>query len=157
MKKTTHYKGHRWTTDELRALMQMWADGESLDAIATSLNSTRHALLSQIQRMRKAGIPLERRDKGNFAASSHKPWSQGDAEYLLRSRLERKTNEEIGLELGRTLTAVDGMIARLRREQVPVAMRGSGVRRLWNAESLKALSIRSEDSKIVEMDAGKAA
>lgn len=153
MKKTTHYKGHRWTTEELRQLMQLWADKEPLDAIADSLNSKPAAILKMVNKLRKNGIPLERRRKGHWAGRSNKPWTQGEVEYLIRRRSEKATAEEIGEELGRTPNAVSGMIHNLRSQNVPVAMLGCGVRRLWNPDALKAVAMQSPDMKVIEMDA----
>src|SRR5687768_13181419 len=106
MKKTTHYKGHRWTTEELKILMAMWAAGESLDSITQTVNATQNAILKQVQRMRREGIPLARRKAGHTAGRSNKPWSQGEVEYLIRRRAEKATADEIALELGRSGIAV---------------------------------------------------
>jgi biotin operon repressor len=152
MKKTTHYKGHRWTTDELRQLMLAWAAGDGLYAIADSLNVTLSAVLKMIQKLRKNGIPMQRRHGGHVAGRSYRSWTQGEVEYLIRRREEKATCEEIGVELGRTPNAVHGMIQKLRQEQVPVAMRGNGVRRLWNADELKAVAVQSPDDHIIELD-----
>lgn len=141
MKKTTHYKGHRWTDAELTLLMKMWAEDDPLDEIANRLKSTKTACLKQIQRMRKAGVPLHKRRNGHAATVKYKNWTQGETEYLLRRRNDKATSEEIASELGRSPNAVDAMIQKLRKEEVPVAMRGSGVRRLWDAEWLKVVAL----------------
>lgn len=143
MKMTDNYKGHRWTTDEIKTLMQYWAAGISMPEIANKLNCTQYALLKQIQRLRKQGIPLERRRNGNIAAKSHANWTQGDVEFLIRRRKENATAEDIGRELGRTPNAVQAMIQKLRSEEVNVPMLGCGVRRLYNVEELKILSIQT--------------
>lgn len=153
MKTTKHYKGHRWTTDELRTLMQFWANGQELSAIAEKLNVTTYAALKMVNRLRKNGIPLERRTKGHVAGRVNKPWTQGEVEYLVRRRAEMATSDEIATELRRTHQAISGMIAKLRSENVPVAMRGNGVRRLWNADSLKAVSLQSPEANVIELDA----
>lgn len=141
MKKTAHYTGHRWTETDLVLLMKLWADGRSLIEIAGTLNSSQTALLKQVQRMRKSGIPLERRKHGSIAGRTNKNWTQGEVEYLLRRRNEKGTSEDIAIELNRTPNAVDGMIQKLRKEDVPIKMRGNGVRRLWDAEVLKAVAV----------------
>ena len=140
MKKTTHYKGHRWTHEELIKLMQLWANEVPILDIANQLKSTQISILKQVQRMRKDGIPLARRRKGHVANKSNNCWTQGEVEYLLRRRNEKATSNDIAIELERTPNAVDAMIQKLRKENVKVAMRGNGVRRLWNAESLKILT-----------------
>jgi len=152
MKKTLHYTGHRWTTEELRLLMQMWASRESVSDIATKLEVTTASVLKMVGKLRSNGVPLERRTKGHVAGRSNKSWTQGEVEYLIRRREEKATCEEIGIELGRTWNAVNAMIGNLRKEHVPVAMRGHGVRRLWNVDSLKAVAIQSGDCKIIEMN-----
>lgn len=139
MKKTTHYHGHRWTANEIKVLMTLWTADESLAIIAKTLNSSEYAILSQVHRLRKMGIPLKKRKAGNKEGRSSLPWTRGEVEYLIRRRNEKATNEEIGSELGRSWGAVQNMIAILRREGVDVPMRGMGVRRLWNPEDMKAL------------------
>lgn len=152
MKKTPHYKGHRWTTEELRTLMQMWAQEASMDEIATVLNVTKMAVYKQTLRMRKEGIPLARRKKGHIQGRKCAAWSQGEAEYLIRRRAEHATAEVIAGELDRSVMGVNGMIAKLRKQGVPVAMLGCGVRRLWDAEQLKAMCVKIPESKIIEAD-----
>lgn len=48
--------------------------------------------------------------------------------------------DSIGLELGRTFSAVQGMIQTLRRNGVDVPMLGCGVRRLWDPSQLQAMA-----------------
>lgn len=156
MTKTTHYKGHRWTTKELRTLMDLWAAGAELAVIADTLNATTAAVAEMVQRMRKNGIPLERRRRGHVAGRSNKLWTQGEVEFLVRRRMEKATSEEIAMELGRTWNAVSAMITKLRHESVPIAMRGCGVRRLWNAESLKAITVQAPEANVIELNAAVA-
>lgn len=139
MKKTSHYKGHRWTDEELKTLMKLWVDDIPITNISDHLNVSQVGLLKQIQRMRSNGIPLPRRKAGNPIGNAVRPWTQGDVEYLVRRRNEKATSEEIAAQLGRSPNAVDAMIQKLRKEDVGIAMRGNGVRRLWDANSLKSL------------------
>lgn len=141
MKKTTHYKGHRWTNEEIITLMKMWSEKQSLEEICETLNVTQVSLLKQIQKLRKSGVPLERRKKGNKSGNIVRQWTQGEMEYLIRRRNEKATSEEIGSELGRSPNAIDAMIQKLRKENVYVAMRGNGVRKLWDAEYLRGLEL----------------
>jgi len=143
MKKTMHYKGHRWTNDELVTLMKMWANDEMVSDIAAELKSTNVSILKQVQRLRANGIPLAKRSKGHEPGKSNHSWTQSDVEYLIRRRNERATSEQIAIELLRTPNAVDGMIQRLRKENITVAMRGNGVRRLWDVNILKAITTQS--------------
>lgn len=137
MKKTTHYKGHRWTEKETVELMQMWAADSSMSDIQSKLKSTRYAILKQVQRLRKSGIPLKRRDVGHKYGLVNKLWTQGETEYLIRRREDKATAEEIGIELGRSVNSVQAMINKLRAENVDIKMRGNGVRRMWDVEALK--------------------
>jgi biotin operon repressor len=159
MKTTKHYKGHRWTTDELKRLMQMWQAGSSLEEIGEVIHSTEYALLKMIQKMRAQGVPLKRRDRGRKRAIGQdrnaavvpgknygRLWTQADLEFVVRRRKENATAEEIAIELGRSVGGVNGIIQRLRAELVPVPMRGMGVRRLWNPSELRAKFI--EDDQI---------
>ncbi len=157
MRTTTHYKGHRWTTEELRTLMQLWAAKESLIEIAAKLNVTTASVLKMVQKLRKNGIPLERRKAGHVSGRVNQLWTQGEVEYLLRRRSEKSTVDEIAGELGRTWNGVNGMIAKLRSEQVPVAMMGNGVRRLWNPDALKAVAVQDPDSNVIELNMAKTA
>lgn len=157
MKKTLFHTGHRWTTDELRNLMKMWADEEPLGAIAAAMSCTTAAINKQILRLRENGIPMKKRTKGHKAGRAYLPWTQGEAEYLVRRREEKATCESIAVDLGRTWNAVNAMIGALRKEQVPVAMRGSGVRRLWDAEALKMVATQHGQCKIIELDSLKIA
>ncbi len=141
MKTTTHYTGHRWTNEELKTLMIMWANDDPIAIIEDALKVTHVAILKQVQRMRKSGIPLKRRTRGHKHGSRNKPWTKGQVEYLVRRRNDKATAEEIAQDLERTPTAVNAMIGRLREEGVDVAMRGNGVRRLWDVNELKALNI----------------
>jgi biotin operon repressor len=150
MKKTIHYTGHRWSTAELRVLMQGWAAKASVSEIADQLHVSEFAVLKMVNKLRKNGIPLERRTKGNFAGRLWKLWTQGEVEYLVRRRAEKATTEEIAVELGRTVNGVFGMISKLRRENVPIAMRGCGVRRLWNADDLKGVALQAPEILMIE-------
>jgi biotin operon repressor len=142
MKKTTHYTGHRWTNGELKTLMKLWADQTPLNEIGKELNQSPASISKQIQKLRKNGIPLERRKNGHISQVVNKSWTQGEVEYLLRRREEKATSLEIATELNRSHHAIQAMILKLRQEGVNIAMRGNGVRRLWDAESLKAVSIQ---------------
>lgn len=152
MKATTHYKGHRWTTEELRNLMTLWAAKEPLSGIATNLNVTTASVLKMVNKLRKNGIPLERRTRGHVAGRSNKLWTQGEVEYLLRRRNEKATADEIAAELGRSIGAVHGMIGKLRSENVPIAMMGQGMKRLWNADALKGVALQEPEIADIETD-----
>jgi biotin operon repressor len=159
MKKTKYYKGHRWTNEELKKLMKMWADGESVYDISDQLNCGKNAIQKMVVRLRKEGIPLERRRRGHVVGRSNKLWTQAEVEYLLRRRYEKATVEEIGMDLGRTWNAVNAMIQKLRSEDVSVPMMGQGVRRLWNPNTLKKFAVieKNEETKIVDLDLKKQA
>lgn len=144
MKTTNHYKGHRWTESEIKTLMKVWSEGELLDCIASDLKVSRVAVLKQIQRLRANGIPLTRRKNGHALGAKNRAWTQGEIEYLLRRRNEKATSEEIAIELDRAPNAIDAMIQKLRKEGVSIAMRGQGVKRLYDVEKLKAVSIQMQ-------------
>ena len=138
MKMTPHYKGHRWTQSEIVGLMGLWAKGKSPDEIAEALHVTSKAVATMVVRLRKQGIPLERRKRGHIAGRGCKPWTQAEVEYLIRRRRERATMDEIAHDLGRTLYGIQGMIQKMRGEEVPVPMFGMGVRRLYDVNALRA-------------------
>lgn len=152
MKKTTHYKGHRWTTDELRLLMKLWSEDAPMDEISAQLKSTPKACEKMLYALRKQGVPLARRHQGHQHGVVNKCWTNEDVQYLLRRRIEKATAEEIAMELGRTRHAVEYMVQALRKEGVPVAMRGNGVRRLWDADKLKSFAVQTPDCATVEQD-----
>ncbi len=136
MKRQHH--GHRWTDIELRQLIGKWMDGDSLDALAEHFKCTRHGVNKQVLLMRREGIPLPRRVAGHVSDRSNKPWTQSEVEFIVRRRNDGATAEQMAVELDRSFLAVQGMIAKLRKEGVVVRMLGSGVRRLWNPDVLKA-------------------
>lgn len=135
MKRQDH--GHRWTDAKLRKLIGLWMSGVDTKEVAAALGTTAHAVNKLVTRLRSEGIPLPRKTAGHKAGRSNAPWTQEEVEYLVRRRNDRVTAEQIGLELGRSWLAVQGMIALLRKEGVAVPMLGNGVRRKWNPDSLK--------------------
>lgn len=138
MKETIHYKGHRWTQEELVGLMAMWAEAKAPQEIADRLGVSAFAVAKMVVRLRKNGIPLERRRRGHPAGRANKPWTHAELEYLIRRRRERATLDEIALDLGRTHSAVHAMLSKMRADHVPVPMYGSGVRRLYDTNALRA-------------------
>lgn len=134
--------GHRWTQTEIKKLMRMWADGEPVPEIAKALKTSRAAISKHVVRLRQNGIPLQRRTRGNFAGRSGRAWTAGEIEFLIRRRDEKATSEEIAIAIGRSWQAVSAMIYKLRCENVPIAMRGSGVRRLYDLEALKGVAVQ---------------
>lgn len=151
MKKTEHYKGHRWSTDETKTLMQMWAEESSVDAIAKAIGTSHAAVMKMVTKLRANGIPLARRTKGHVAGRRNALWTQSEVEYVVRRRHESATAEQIAMELGRSFYAVQAMILKLRQEGADVKMLGNGVRRLWDINALRALEIRS-DANVVQIN-----
>ena len=140
--------GHRWTMEELSKLMNLWQDGVELRNIAQEMQSTPHAILWIVQRLRSNGVPLTRRTKGHVSGRSNRYWTQGEVEYLVRRRNENATNETIAIELGRSECAIQAMVANLRTNLVTIPLKGRGMRRLWNPDALKAISL-NENIKAV--------
>lgn len=138
MKKTLLQTGHRWTDGELREFMTMWANNCSLEEMSLRFTMTKRAVCKQVTRLRAAGVPLAYRKNGHVAGRTNKPWTQSEVEYVIRRRKELASCEVIADELQRTYNAVNAMIQTLRKESVDVPMRGSGARRLWCPEILKA-------------------
>ena len=143
--------GHRWTEHELREFIGMYMREIDVKTVADHFGVTVASCAKIATRLRSEGIPLPRRKWGHIAGRRNTPWTQEEVEYLVRRRRERATAETIALELGRTFNGVQGMILKLRKEGVDVGMLGSGVRRLWNPESLRiacagrGLNIERED------------
>lgn len=140
---------HRWTDSEMKELMGMWLGGKELDEICSHFDTTSYAINKIIGRMRKEGIPLPRRIKGHRAGRRNQLWTQSEVEYLIRRRKEKATAEDIALELDRSFLAVQGMIQRLRKEEVKVERLGQGSRKLWNPEMLRATEV-SRTLKVVK-------
>jgi biotin operon repressor len=130
--------GHRWTDEEIKTLMKQWDEGVELDDICESMGHTRFAISKMVVRLRTNGVPMKRRTRGHRANRSNQLWTQSEVEYLIRRRKDKATAETIAAEMGRTVLAVNGMIGQLRRNSVNVEMLGMGVRRLWNADILRA-------------------
>jgi biotin operon repressor len=155
MKRTAMNKGHRWSDEELRLLMQLWDEGKTPTEIAIVLGSTDYSISKMVVRLRQQGIPLTRRRKGHqIGERAGKPWTQEEIEFVARRRIDGATNEEIGMSLGRTHHAVAEMVRRLREEGVPIAMRGSGVRRLWDPDRLRRTLLVSdaENVSVIRLD-----
>lgn len=148
MKTTKHNYGHRWTNQQIKQLMQSWENGDSLANISESLQLTQNSISKMVVRLRQQGIPLKRRARGHVAGRSNTLWSQSEIEYLIRRRNDKATTEQIGIELGRTFNAVNAMVHKLRHEQVPIAMMGSGCRKLWDSNLLKAIFGNAENIEI---------
>lgn len=130
-------KGHRWTQAELIRLMQLWDTGMHLDKMAKELQTTTHAIGKMIVRLRAQGIPLKRRTAGK---APHKRngqlWTQDEVAYLVRRRRDKANVEEIAVELGRSWSAINGMIQNLRKRGVDVPQFGKGMRRLYDVSGL---------------------
>lgn len=152
--------GRRWTTEQLMKLTGMWLRGDDVQDIASAFATTTFAINKVISRMRADGIPMPRRKKGHRAGRHNKPWTQSEVEYLVRRRAERATAENIATELDRSFYGVQGMILKLRQEDVPVPMLGNGTRRLWDPAQINAaivgrsliLARAGNDEQIVQFD-----
>ena len=136
-----HGHDHRWTTDELMRLVAHWQSGVSIEEIIEAFNISRSALRMQILRLRQQGVPLDKRRAGNMAGKYAAPWTQSDCEYLMRRRKEGATAEQIATELNRTHSAVQGMVASLRKNGAEIECKGGGRRRLWDVSQLHAMVV----------------
>lgn len=150
------HHGHKWSEDEMRQLIGMWLSDEPTEKIAGHFGVRPRSILRLAGRIRRQGVPLPKRRAGNSAGRFNKPWTQEEAEYLVRRRNERANAQQIAEELDRTHGAVAGMITRLRQEGVNVRLIGHGTRRLWNAEALRA-AIAGRFLRVVEDEAEEAA
>jgi biotin operon repressor len=128
---------HRWTDDELKHLMAMWLKGYDLEAIARVFAISTYAVNRQVSRLRKNGVPLPRRSPGHRAGRFNMLWTPEEVEYVVRQRNEGDTYETIANALGRSYSAINGLITLLHKEGVPVKMVGKGKRKLWNADRLR--------------------
>lgn len=135
MKKITN--GHRWTDGELKQLIGYCYQAKDTSEMASLLNVSRFAINKQISRLRKEGVPIPMRRNGHKAGRHNQPWTQEEIEYLFRRREDSITAEQIAVELDRSILSIQGMIQKLRKEEIPVKMLGQGVRRLWNPDILK--------------------
>ncbi|MCK5602480.1 hypothetical protein KAR91_11435 [Candidatus Pacearchaeota archaeon] len=73
---------------------------------------------------------------------------------MIRRKHAKATDEQIGIELGRTFGAIQGMVGKLRCEGVLIPMRGQGVRRLWDSNLLKKIVLEKdgeEGGKIITL------
>jgi hypothetical protein len=128
--------GRRWTTEQLMRLTAMWLRGDDVAAIAAEFGTTTFAINKTIGLMRADGIPMPRRKQGHVAGRKNKPWTQSEVEYVVRRRAEHATAEQIATELDRSFYGVQGLICKLRQENVPVPMLGNGKRRLWDSSAI---------------------
>lgn len=148
--------GHRWTEAEMREFIGMWISEKPTEEIAAHFGVTARSICNLSQRVRRQGVPLPRRKQGHIAGRRNLPWTQEEAEYLVRRRNERATAEQIAKELNRTHNGIAGMIERLRREGVNVRMLGKGTRRLWSAEAMRA-AMAGRMLRVVEDETEEAA
>lgn len=157
MKKTIYSHGHRWTNEQIKEIMNLWSQEIEAPIIAEKMNSSLSAISKLIVRLRAEGIPLKRRQRGHKLGRSNQLWTQSEIEFLVRRRMDNVSCERIGLDLGRSYNSVNAMVMKLRNEGVSVPMYGQGVRRLWDADILKAtlLHAKPDECKIVDMDLEK--
>lgn len=148
--------GRRWSEAQIRELIGLWLNERPTEEIASHFDMTARSVLKLVQRLRNQGIPLPKRAQGNFVGRHSKPWTQEEAEYLVRRRNDRANAAQIAAELGRTHNSVAAMIGKLRQEGVNVRYLGHGTRRLWNAESLRA-AIAGRMLRVVEDETQEAA
>ena len=137
MKKQSN--GHRWRTEELAALIEMWSNNVPFAEMAEALRVTESAIRKMSIKLRSSGVPLAYRKAGHKPNRYNKAWSHAEVEFVIRRRREGASSEMIASEIGRSFFGVQGIVQKLRKEGVGVPMLGNGVRRLWDANALKAL------------------
>lgn len=133
--------GHRWTTEEVIDFMSRWNRGDSIPEMAEHFGCSRYGINKQVTRLRRDGVYLARRTKGrggedSGALRSQQLWTSEETEYLIRRRHNRASIEEIAVELGRSVYAINGMVQQLRKSGVKVPIYGSGQRKLWDADEI---------------------
>ena len=146
-----NHTGHRWTDEELKRLIAMWLSGVGLEEVAGSFGITMSAVTKQVTRMRRNGIPLPHRKRGNKAGRRQRLWTQEEVEYIVRRRRDGITAEQLAIELDRTFYGVQAMVLKLRKEGVAIRSLGGGRTRLYNVDTLREavagrhLAVVSED------------
>ena len=111
----TENKSKGWTKEEDVALMWYHQNGKSHEYISKKLGRTRGGVTARVGTLRAAEVidPVEKK----FV------WTAERNAYLTQLVEEDKTNEEIGLLMGRTPKAVDVQVYRLRkRGHLPAAL-----------------------------------
>lgn len=137
-------RGHRWTDEELKKLIYLWIDGTPIPDVATAFCTTVYAIEKQVVRMRKLGVPLPHRTVGQKIGARNRPWTPEDIVYVVRRRKARISSEQIASELGRTRYSIQAIIRRINQAQIPIQMLGSGNRRFWNPDNIRALLISEQ-------------
>lgn len=139
-KKGNH--GHRWTDEEMKVLIEGWNLDVPHGDLAEQLNVTPHAVRTMVVRLRRMGIPLKKRTRGNIAGRLNQLWSQSEIEYLARRRNDGALLEEIASEMGRSFGGVQSMAGKLRNKHgVPIRANGQGRKALYDTEALRALYV----------------
>ena len=136
--------GHRWTTKELQKLIGMWLREMEVKDICKHFQIAPTGLNKLIQRLRKNGVPLPLRKKGHKPDRYNKPWTQEEVETVVRMRNAGSSTSDIADALERSFYGAQGMILRLKNEDIPIKSFGSGMRKLWDPQRLReACSVRN--------------
>lgn len=130
----------RWTTQEMMSFVADWNLGTDIGEMAQKYDVSPTTIRKRVLRLRQDGVPLPHRRAGHIAGRYNDPWTQADVEYVVRRRKEGISNAAIAVELGRTFCAVQGIVSQLRKEGV-VEKLGSGRKRLWNFDAIKAAAV----------------
>ena len=65
-----------------------------------------------------------------------------------KQRRHLKVQHRYDLRESTPIFQISAMIQNLRKEDVPIAMRGSGVRRLWNPDTLRIALLNSDEESV---------
>lgn len=130
---------HKWTSDELRRLMEMWEAGSPTARIAAALRVTRIAVKSAVANLRKQGVTLTHRGPGGRLGATARRWTREEITHLMRRRAEWASAATIGSELDRTPNAIRVQSAYLRGRGVPVPLANTREMAQKKASDLRAL------------------
>lgn len=95
-----------WTEAETKAVLDMWAEGQSIEKIAKMLGRTEGSVEGRINR---------EREKGHTERRKSDRWTEKDDELLKRMHSEGKKLTAIAKEMHRSLSTVQRHIAALRK------------------------------------------
>ena len=95
-----------WSTEDDETLVRLWAEGLPVDRIAGELGRTVAATYTRITQLRIDGVDIPYR---------RRRWTAAEVDAVANYWLEGLSAEEIAPKVGRSTSAINALLKRLRR------------------------------------------